>query len=198
VAELPDLLAMRGDGEVRFDAIVGRGALTPPRSAGTFPDRAQVARVIAGLLRPGGRVSLAEPLPRLGQRLYQLLELRELGPALAERLAAAEEAIYATPGDAMLDWDAGDLRATLEAAGLEDVTIETTESANEVRISPAMLARWFSPAPPDAPPGYAQRLADYLDAEEVKTVRALYEGKLTGKIAPWRSVTAFVTGRRGA
>ena len=95
-----------------------------------------------------------------------MVELRELGPALAEKLAAAEEAIYATPGDAMLDWDADDLRATLEAAGLEDVTIETIESANEVRISPAMLARWFSPAPPDAPPGYAQRLAGYLDARK--------------------------------
>ncbi len=196
VAELPDLLAMRGDAEVRFDAIVGRGAFTPPRSAGASLDRAQVARVIAGLLQPGRRVSLAEPLPRLGQRLYQLVELRELGPALAEKLAAAEEAIYATPGEATLDWDDGDLRATLEAAGLENVTIETVESTNEVRISPAMLARWFSPAPPDAPPGYAQRLASYLDAEELKAVRALYEGTLTGKVAPWRSVTAFVTGSR--
>ena len=53
VAELPDLLAMRGDGEVRFDAIVGRGALTPPRSAGTSPDRARSGSHHRGLAATG-------------------------------------------------------------------------------------------------------------------------------------------------
>ena len=72
LAELPDLLALRGEADVRFDAIVGRSAvaLSPTRRAqcDLIAPRLRPAP-LAALLRPGGIISLAEPVPRHTQRL---------------------------------------------------------------------------------------------------------------------------------
>ena len=214
LAELPELLALRGEGDVRFDAIVGRGALNPGRLAhhgdsaqppcGTEDTedlseslsvlRASVVHIVA-LLRPNGVISLAEPVPRHTQRLYALVDLRELDAALMGKVQDAEEAIYADPVDPLVNWDEDDLRAAFAAAGLADVAVEGVDSVSEARISPAMLDRFFSSAAIGERPSYGQRLAARLSADELAAVEALYRRKLTGTTVPWRSVTAFVVAR---
>ena len=52
-AELGELLSIRGEGDVRFDAIVGRSVLAGQRSSGA--DRLALARALAGLLAAGGQ-----------------------------------------------------------------------------------------------------------------------------------------------
>jgi putative ATPase len=191
--ELPELLAMRGDEGVRFDAVVGRGAFTPPRAVSPTPDRVAIARVLVNLLRPGGRVSLVEPLPRASQRLYALVDLRDLDAALGEKLRAAEDEIYVNSSDPVMEWDEGKLRETLEGAGLCEVSVVADENVTETRITPAILERWFGPTPAGGRSTYAQRLAAYLDASELAAAQSLYESALTGRVVPWRSTTAFVT-----
>jgi putative ATPase len=204
LAELPELLALRGEGDVRFDAIVGRGALAMARkmyhggTEGTedLSDSLRVLCVsVVSLLRPGGCVSLAEPVPRHTQRLYALVDLASLGDALAEKVRAAEEAIYTDPADPLVNWAEDDLRAAFAAAGLSDVTVESQESLSETRITPAMLGRWFGSAARNDRPSYGQRLAAFLSADELEAVRALYERTLIGATVSWRSVTAYVVAR---
>lgn len=188
--ELPELLALRGEAEVRFDAIIGRGALAAAR------DKAALARLLAGLLAAGGALSLAEPLPRETQRLYALVELARLGPALAAKVIAAEEAIYADPADPLVNWAVEDLVALWEAAGLVEVRAETAETLADARIGPALLDRWFTPTPTGERPSYVQRLAASLDADELAAVERLYRSSLTNTTVAWRSATAYVTGRK--
>ena len=85
--------------------------------------------------------------------------------------------------------------ALFRAAGFAEVTVQSQETVAEARITPAMLARWFSPAPAGERPSYSQRLAAVLSAAELATVQALYERRLTGQTAPWRSVTAYLLAR---
>ncbi|NOZ28790.1 MAG: AAA family ATPase [Chloroflexi bacterium] len=183
--ELPELLAARGDADVRFDAVVGRNALT------RHPDKPAALRRIATLLRPGGRLSLAEAIPRRAQRLYRLVPLDRLGSDLAERVIQAEEAIYADPDDPMVNWDASDLEAALEAAGLSDIRLEVVEQPTEVHITPALIERWFDSASKDRP-SYGQRLAAHLSAEQIDEVRDLFARTLTGQTVAWVSVIAYV------
>jgi len=189
VEELPELLELRAEASVRFDAIIGRSALA------AVPDKAAVARVLAGLLAAGGTLSLAEPLPRETQRLYALVDLARLDAALAAKVTAAEEAIYADPADPLVNWTAADLTALLVAAGLTDVRVEPVETTADARIGPALLDRWFTPMPTGERPSYVQRLAAALDADEIAAVERLYRGSLTGATVAWRSVTAYVVGR---
>ena len=151
---------------------------------------------LASLLRPNGIISLAEPVPRHTQRLYALVDLASLGDALAEKVRAAEEAIYADPDDPLVNWAEDDLRAAFAAAGLSDVAVESQESLSETRISPAMLGRWFGSAARNDRPSYGERLAAFLSADELAAVQALYERTLTGATVSWRSVTAYVVARQ--
>ena len=155
-----------------------------------------LAGLTISLLRPGGVVSLAEPVPRHTQRLYALVDLASLGDALAEKVRAAEEAIYADSDDPLVNWAEDDLRAAFVAAGLSDVAVESLESLSETRVSPAMLGRWFGSAARNDRPSYGQRLAGFLSADELATVQALYERMLIGATVSWRSVTAYVVARK--
>ncbi len=208
-AEVPELLALRGEGDVRFDAIVGRGALgvhlrsgeappavlPPPQAAVRSTPVAQAIGLIAALLRPAGILSLAEPVPRHTQRLYALVNLAVLGDDLAQRVRQAEEAIYADPADALVNWGEEELRAACFEADLTAIAIDCVETTAEARISPATLDRWFSAAPAGQRLSYAQRLAARLDGEEMAAVEALFRRELTGATVGWRSVTAYVVAR---
>ncbi len=121
LGEVPELLDLRGEGDLRFDAVVGRNALGPakgaagldaghlaegPTSHGSLPPHlAAAAEALTALLRPGGVVSLAEVVGRRSQRLYRLVDLARLGRDLAEKLTAAEEAIYEAQDDPSVNWD---------------------------------------------------------------------------------------------
>ncbi|MFN3331648.1 MAG: AAA family ATPase, partial [Caldilinea sp.] len=74
---------------LRFDAIVGHNALLDEA------DKGAVCQLLAELLAPGGVISLAERVPRYTQRLYALVDSRELAADVVERWRQAEEAIYA-------------------------------------------------------------------------------------------------------
>ena len=215
LAELPELLATRGEADVRFDAVVGRSVLSslrrensgartgveasagkPPK--GSTPEKLTfTAKRIAALLRPaGGIVGLAEPVARYTQRLYALVDLAPLGAALAGKVKEAEEAIYADPHDPLVNWDEEDLRLAFEAAGCSEVKVEAQATTVETRITPALLTRWFSPAPAGDRPSYSQRLTARLTPDELVAVQALYVRTLTGQVVPWRTTMAYVVGRQ--
>ena len=82
-----DVLATAVDGDVRFELIVGRNVL------GQLPDKPAALAAWAGLLAPGGMISLAETIVRHTQRLHALLPKASLPKELLARVVAAEEAI---------------------------------------------------------------------------------------------------------
>ena len=154
-----------------------------------------MAALLAGLLAQGGIVSLAESVPRYTQRLYALLELGSLGPALSEKVRAAEEAIYAAADDPLVNWTERDLENAFKAAGLSDVRVDLEQTMAETVVTPAMLARWFGPTASGGRPSYRQRLAAALTPEELAAVQSLYERQLTNRPVQWRSVTAYLVAR---
>jgi putative ATPase len=192
LGELDVLLAVRGETELQFDAAVGRSVVF---SLGERQSAVKGAATLAPLVRrlaPHGVVSLAETLPRLGQRLYALVELGSLGRQTAGRLRDAEEAMYLPDGDPLLNWGEEELMEMLTADGLRVISSQKVEDTAELRVTEAVLARWFSDAPPGGRLSYSQRLAMLLAEEELQAVRDLFRRSLTGRNAPWRSVVALV------
>jgi putative ATPase len=192
VEELPELLALRGEGSMRFDAIVGRDVLT------RAPHKADSLRLLAGWLVPGGRLSLAETVVRHAQRLYHLVDLSALHEELARRVVQAEENIYTDADDPLVNWEVADLRRLVAQAGFRDVAIEEEEQQTEVLIGAATLGRWFvvdtGPEPGHGltRPSYAQHLLRRITAEELAQVQALFQRQLAGQTLPWRTRLAYV------
>jgi putative ATPase len=190
LVSLPDLIAAEGQGEVRFDAIVGRHALTQQ------PDKAAAAQVIASLLGHGGRLSLAEAVPRQAQRLYRLVDLSSLDEDLRQRIVAAEEAIYADPHDPMVNWDIPDLEAAFKAAGLSDVQLQEETLDTQQHISSEHLARWFGTGGDRGRLTYAQHLGRHISAPELAQVRALFERQLQNQAVAWTSRIVYLSAKR--
>ncbi len=106
VEELPELLELRDEAGVRFDAVIGRSALA------AASDKAAVARVLA---EPAGRGRHAQPgrASPAGRRSgsTRWWTWRGWSAALAAKVRAAEEAIYTDPADPLVNWTAADLAA---------------------------------------------------------------------------------------
>jgi len=187
---LPGLIAEHIP-ELSFDAIVGRNALQDS------VDKRAALGMLVTLLRPGGRLSLAEVIPRRAPRLYRLVDTSSLGDDLAARLAAAEEAIYDDPDNPRVNWDAEDLRASAEKAGFAGVHVEIETQTTELQISPALLERWFGKREEAKDrPSYRQHLARLLTDDELKRVEALYGEALRDRTVPWTTCVAYLTAGR--
>jgi putative ATPase len=194
--ELPELLALRGEGDVsgaaglRFDAIVGRNVL------GSLPGKVEALNLLAAWLRPGGWLSLAETVVRHTQRLYALVDLSALGEGLRNRVVEAEEAIYASADDPLVNWDAADLCDALEAAGLARVAIQEEAREAEMLVSTTILDRWFTLYPNRERPSYAQHLLGWITMDELVEVKAVFQHQLAGQIVSWHTQSAFGVGQR--
>jgi putative ATPase len=186
--DLPALLRTRAAQEVRFDAVVGRNALT--RQA----DKVTAFTHLHAWLREAGRLSLAEVVPRRAQRLSALVDLTDLGSALATRLQEAEEAIYHAPDNGLLNWDLADLEVALQAAGFRlHAALSCEMQTAERRITAAHLGRWFTVSDSQDHPTYASHLLAHLTAAELQRVEARFRQQLLDQIVPWRTAVTYVT-----
>ncbi|MBW4466858.1 MAG: AAA family ATPase [Pegethrix bostrychoides GSE-TBD4-15B] len=177
--DLPQQLAQRFP-EMQFDCIMGRNALAAQ------PDQVALVNQWLNLLHPQGQILLAETIPQRTQRLYQLLNAETLGKQLYKRLVNAEEAIYADPTDAKVNWNLSDLEQALASHRIK-LTSETIQT--ELTVTSAILERWFSPG--QERPSYCDRLAAQLSAAELKTVR---EGflRLKNQVVLWQSTVGYI------
>jgi putative ATPase len=189
--ELDGLLELRGEAELQFDAIIGRNAFTRQVSGGL-----QLGG-LAARLRPGGRLCLAQIVPRHGQRLHELIDWSAVPDELANKVKEAEEALYTDPVDPLVNWDVADLVALLEAAGFSGVERQVERQVEKRRITDSQLERWFGPGDGAAERGtYASKLFEAgLSGEEVQQVAALYRRKLPAEAVSWNNLIAYVSGR---
>ncbi len=179
---IPNTLA-RACPEVRFDRILGRNVLRslPPEQ---WP---ALLRALCGLLLPGGRLILAESVPRRGQRLHQLVPWDTVPEELRRRAVEAEEAVYAQEQH----WDVDALRAVPHHLDVLRAEVEVQEVVTEVHVTPALMARWFQRH--RTPPSYADHLARALSPEEISLVEALFAHHALNRTVAWTTTIAFVS-----
>ena len=189
LTRLPELLEQAGFAAVRFDAIVGRGVLARE------PDKPGCLRLLAGLLAPGGRLSLAEVLPARGTRLGALLDLSGETAEFAHRLREAEERVYADPDDPLTAWDSEDYPRAAGEAGLEAVGASLEAHTGPRLVRAEDVERWLGePSGRGERGNYGSRLG--LPAEEAARLRALALAQLAGRELAWTTVTLFLDASR--
>jgi putative ATPase len=188
LGELDYLFTLRGEEAVQFDRIIGRNAFTRQEEWQT------AFALLKDKLLPDGRLILAQTIPRLGQRLYKLVEWHTLPKTLAKKVETAEEAIYLDDNDPLVNWNGYDLVSGLETAGFSSVEMRLEKQLNRQRIGAGQLNRWFGEGDRDGErPSYKDRLAIAgLTAKEIARVEALYQQQLTEQIVDWETTVALV------
>jgi len=193
---LPELLAAAAGGEsLRFDAAVGRDALLRET------DREGVLRAVASVLRPGGRLALAETIPARGSRLSEVLDLSAEKREFVEALAAAEGRIYRNPADPLTRWDEESLLAAVRSAGFEAVTGKSRRMRTLRVVREVDLERWLGAPAQRASAGatsrsYGEQAAEFLGPEGVDRLRALCRQQLRDREVEWFRAVLVVTGSK--
>ncbi len=174
-------------GALTFEVIIGRNLFTH------LVDKAAAAQTIAGLLKPQGRLVLAEIVPKQTQRLHQLVDLSALPFDLAGRVAAAEEAIYSNPNDPMVNWNSKDLEQLFQQAGLTNTKLMVETTTSEWRIGRQQIERWFNLEAQNARLSFAQHLLNAgIGASEIEQIKTIFQHQLTEAVVPWHSTTAYL------
>jgi putative ATPase len=170
-----------------FDVIIGRNVFTH------ITDKVAAAQAIRAVLKSGGRLALAEIVPRQTQRLAELIDLSGLEQELVGQLIAAEEAIYANPEDPMVNWEAADLQSILEKVGFTNVALEVETVTAERQIASEQIQRWFAPNGAGSRATLAQHLVRQgLSSDQIARLHRLFEAQLREQVVGWRSTIAYV------
>ena len=190
--KIRERVSAEGQGEVRFDAVVGRNALLP------VYDKITAVEAVAQVLAPEGMISIVEGVPRLGQRIYDLVDREGLDKKLVEKWIAAEEAIYEDPDDPMVNWTQDDLAHVFDQAGLLIKHFHSEQTAIEMLVTDAAFSRWFPEkerggAKTSSRPSYKARLAALLSRDEIDRIRLHVTERLVGKQVQWRSESIYLT-----
>lgn len=184
-----DRLAAVEDGSV--DVVTTRSVLI------YVADKAAAFAEFRRVLRPGGRISLFEPINVLMNACDPALFFGyDLGPVaeLAAKVAARFAAIQPTESDPMLDFDERDLVRLAQQAGFAEVNLDLRVTVTSWR-SPARWDRYLRTSPnPKVPPigeVFEQALSPAELAAFTDVLRPLVE---TGRGENRRAV-AYLTAR---
>ncbi|MGB3788956.1 MAG: AAA family ATPase [Phormidesmis sp.] len=167
-----------------FDGVIGRNVLMG------LPDKLSAIRQISRLTAAKGSVVLAESVPRLGQRLSNLLDIQETETRWYEQLRIAEDDLYNNPTDPMLNWDISDLQRDFEAVGFE-CEIEPVTLLTQLTITTDLLERWLGEGSK-----YCDRLVEHdLLPADINNIRQQFVRQLTNQTVQWSRTLAFIQAR---
>ena len=186
------LMYLVGDAEVlplpdaSVDAVVLRSVLVH------VADTRAAAGELARVTRPGGRLSLREPLDRESVQLSNAIDWTALGE-LGERVVALSDELDAVGPAPRLD--AGTLAADLAEAGFTDVDAAVEDQADEWRVTAeSAAARLDAVTAPGAPSLRERWEAAFSPAEVAALVAHL--GGLEGRTVTVRRPQLFLSARR--
>jgi putative ATPase len=183
---LPQLLERSPDGDVRFDAAVGRNALFRE------PDKADCLSAISTVLRSGGQISLAEVVPSRGMRLSELLNLQSESEIFRNKLAKAEESIYTDRNNPLVNWSEEDFCGFVENAGFNVMKRDSRRFADRRTIRSEDIERWFAPQSGS----YATGASALLSSTELERLRKICSEQLAGGEFDWQSTVLFLNARK--
>lgn len=190
IEEINYLLGLRGETDLKFDRILGRNLLS-----GHNLHESNVFAALQANLARDGRICLIQPIPKHGQRLYDLVDWTKEKEALFAKVQKAEDGIYTDESDPLVNWDEADLQTAVSAASLTISQQQMETETSQKRITAVQLARWFSVEEVYGERlSYGRRLRQAgLTEKEVDRVAKLYGQQLREQTVAWHTKVLYVT-----
>ena len=154
------------------------------------------------VLRPGGRISIYEPINRFGseerRRTYGFRSVDGIEELLARVVVAIDRGEEDAGGlDSMIDFDERDLLDLAEAAGFVDIRLELiAEVAKEPMWSSRDWQVFLETSPNPLAPTFGEAMKDALTLEEAEQLTAVLRPQVERGEGTTRMARAFVSARK--
>ncbi len=129
----------------------------------------------------GAELTLAQRIPRDGQRLSELVTIPDR--TLRDSLAGAEEALFSDPSGPMSAWNEKSIIASASDTGWMWQSTETVEVAESRTITASQLDYWLSP---DRENGLGSTIVVDRGEEVRAQISELLARNLAGRTVAWR------------
>lgn len=158
-------------------------------------NKAPAVREFFRILKPGGRISIFEPIIGRNTRYYELVD-----PATFpnyEKIKQVEQTLASELSDPLTNFDEHTLERDFKEAGFVNVDpkIEITSSTYEVREE--MIEPWFNTPPSPGKPTLKQQFMDFMPMGSVIEVIENIKKDLTGKEITINSPVLYLYAEKG-
>ncbi|NET73789.1 MAG: AAA family ATPase, partial [Sphaerospermopsis sp. SIO1G2] len=171
---------------VRFDHILAHNPLT------RLHEQKGILSHWRGLLAENGRVTFAQMIPQMGQRIHKLVVWSEADRPLQAKIEPIEETLWRASSQSLTNWSSDDLAQVLQDDGW-DVSLSVQAMPEERRLAGALVRRWFT-----AENSYYQALlAGGFSEDEIGRVAQIYKEQLANHVVTWVNHVAFAQLKRG-
>jgi SAM-dependent methyltransferase len=157
-------------------------------------EKAAAVREFARVLRPGGRISLIEPINRFGATDPDRWAGYDLSaiPDIAKKIRAVYDALQPPDSDPMLDFDERNLIQLAELAGFFPIWL--TLEAEITPVEPRKWTTFLEQAGNPRIPTIGEAIADALDAQEHDRFEAHVRPLVEQGRGRWRMAEAHLVG----
>ena len=170
--------------DLEFEAFIGMDPCRSPAHT------ARLWKELAGLLSTGAVGVCSQKLPRLGQRVYDLIQAEDLGELMSQ-LQVVEEEIWQHNPNPGQTWDDDSLRKVMTDAGFE-VEIELQTQPERRYLDRHRVLAWFDPAHRLG----TELLAHGVSKQDVERISHRFDQQLGNKTVAWQQSVAYCRLRR--
>lgn len=157
-------------------------------------DKLSVIKEFYRILKPGGRVSVFEPIIKSNTRYYELINPANFPDY--EKLKAAEYKIMTNENDALTNFDDKSLVRDFKFAGFRNIDLDLGTEQSTYLVSASTIDPWFNTPPNPGGLTMKERFAPYLTNKEIDDYIKKLKLELDGRVITVKSFSAYILARK--
>ena len=142
------------------------------------------------ILRPGGRISIFEPIIKKNTRYYQLVNPDNF-PNYA-KIKEAEQKMVSDENDSLVNFDEHTLENNFREAGFKNINVKVSIESSTYEVRPEMIEPWFNAPPSPGKPALKQMFMEFMPEAEVNEFMENLKIELGGKNITINSPVAYI------
>ncbi|MBD3322490.1 MAG: AAA family ATPase [Chitinivibrionales bacterium] len=175
-----------GGDTIAFTSIVGRRILAKQQ------DKAGLLCSIASLLAPGGVLALAETIPRLGQRLSDIVTFSRKESSLKKKFADAENELFDDTTDPMVNWTMESLEKEFPYRAEYAMHTFTETIQRPKRITHGEIEFWFRESSNQERRSLGDQLRGMLSEKEFMRCKEIVTGCCVNRDITWKTAVGYI------